>query len=125
MILNSLAARLYGCQMSDAEQIMKRCQVGTRNQNEANNLHAECYIVIGRLLQVLYKDPKPCPTCEALCRTVMLDQTSHDTQRKPFTESMIKAGLDELKNIRQTEFVGDYELIKRLLEAAHNIKENT
>ena len=26
----------------------------------------------------LYKDPKPCPTCEALCRTVMLDQTSHD-----------------------------------------------
>ena len=24
----------------------------------------------------------PCPTCEALARTVMLDQTSHDT--KPF-----------------------------------------
>ena len=33
----------------------------------------------------LYKEPKPCPTCEALARTVMLDQTSHDTappQRK-------------------------------------------
>jgi hypothetical protein len=27
----------------------------------------------------LYKDPNPCPTCEALARTVMLDQTSHDT----------------------------------------------
>jgi hypothetical protein len=27
----------------------------------------------------LYKDLKPCPTCEALVRTVMLDQTSHDT----------------------------------------------
>jgi hypothetical protein len=27
----------------------------------------------------LYKDPKPCQTCEALARTVMLDQTSHDT----------------------------------------------
>jgi hypothetical protein len=27
----------------------------------------------------LYKDPKPCPTCEALARTVMLDQTAHDT----------------------------------------------
>jgi hypothetical protein len=26
----------------------------------------------------LYKDPKPCQTCEALARTVMLDQTSHD-----------------------------------------------
>jgi hypothetical protein len=27
----------------------------------------------------LYKDPKPCPTCEALARTVMFDQTSYDT----------------------------------------------
>jgi len=26
--------------------------------------------------------PPPCPTCEALARTVMLDQTSHDTRRK-------------------------------------------
>ena len=25
---------------------------------------------------------QPCPTCEALARTVMLDQTSHDTQRQ-------------------------------------------
>lgn len=39
-------------------------------------------------------------------------------QRKPLTESMISAGLHELEAIRQTEFVGDYELIKRLLEAA-------
>jgi hypothetical protein len=46
-------------------------------------------------------------------------------ERKPLTESMISAGLDELEAIRQTEFVGDYELIKRLLEAAHNIKEGT
>jgi hypothetical protein len=36
---------------------------------------------------------------------------------------MIKAGLDELETIRQTELVGDYELIKRLLEAAYGIKE--
>ena len=66
---------------------------------------------------------QPCSTCEALARTVMLDQTSHDTQREPLTESMINAGLAELEAIRQTEFVGDYELIKRLLEAAHGIKE--
>jgi len=26
----------------------------------------------------LYTAPPPCPTCEALARTVMLDQTSHD-----------------------------------------------
>ena len=30
----------------------------------------------------LYLTPPPCPTCEALARTVMLDQTSHD-QFKP------------------------------------------
>ena len=29
----------------------------------------------------LYTEPRPCLTCEALARTVMLDQTSHDTQR--------------------------------------------
>ena len=29
----------------------------------------------------LYRESKPCPTCEALARTVMLDQTSHDTKR--------------------------------------------
>lgn len=27
----------------------------------------------------LYEDPTPCKTCEALARTVMMDQTSHDT----------------------------------------------
>jgi hypothetical protein len=36
--------------MLEAEQIMKRCQIGTRNYNEANNLHAECYRIIGKLL---------------------------------------------------------------------------
>lgn len=30
----------------------------------------------------LYAEPKPCQTCEALARTVMLDQTSHDTPPK-------------------------------------------
>ena len=28
--------------------------------------------------EALYKAPPPCPTCEALARTVMLDQTYHD-----------------------------------------------
>lgn len=33
----------------------------------------------------LYGEPRPCKTCESLARTVMMDQTSHDTappQRK-------------------------------------------
>jgi hypothetical protein len=29
--------------------------------------------------EALYKTPPSCSTCEALSRTVMLDQTSHDT----------------------------------------------
>lgn len=37
--------------MTEAEQIMKRCQVGTRNYEEANNLHAACYGIIGKLLK--------------------------------------------------------------------------
>ena len=37
--------------MTDAEQIMKRCQAGTRNYEEANNLHAACYGIIGKLLK--------------------------------------------------------------------------
>jgi hypothetical protein len=36
--------------MTEAEQVMKRCQIGTRNHEEANNLHADCYRVIGKLL---------------------------------------------------------------------------
>ena len=32
-----------------------------------------------KTLVVIEKSAKPCGTCEALARTVMLDQTSHDT----------------------------------------------
>ena len=35
--------------MTEAEQIMKKCQTGTRNYEEANNLHAACYGIIGKL----------------------------------------------------------------------------
>ena len=42
--------------MIEAEQIMKRCQAGTRNYEEANNLHAACYGIIGKLLA----QPEPC-----------------------------------------------------------------
>ena len=39
--------------------------------------------------EALYKTPPPCPTCEALARTVMLDQTSHDTTPPQRTEPVI------------------------------------
>ena len=45
-----------------------------------------------KTLTLIQKSLNPCPTCEALARTVMLDQTSHDTtppQRKPLTDEEI------------------------------------
>lgn len=32
------------------EQVMKRCQIGTNNYEAANQLHAECYGTIGKLV---------------------------------------------------------------------------
>ena len=42
----------------EAEQIMKRCQAGTRNYEEANNLHAACYGMIGKLLAQTQEPPQ-------------------------------------------------------------------
>ena len=36
--------------MKTPEQVMEQCQIGTRNYDDANNLHAECYGTIGKLL---------------------------------------------------------------------------
>ncbi len=33
-------------------------------------------------VELLYADPTPCQTCEALARTVMMDQASYDTYVK-------------------------------------------
>jgi len=34
----------------DAEKVMRQCQRGTRNYQEANDLHAQCYGTIGALM---------------------------------------------------------------------------
>jgi hypothetical protein len=49
--------------MTEAEQIMKRCQAGTRNYEEANNLHAACYGIIGKLLAQPEQEPVQEPFC--------------------------------------------------------------
>lgn len=48
----------------------------------------------------LYADPTPCKTCEALARTVMMDQTSHDTKKEwvGLTDDEIKDMWDEWKD---------------------------
>ena len=65
----------------------------------------------------LYPEPKPCPTCEALARTVMMDQTAHDKQRKPLTDEQIMEMYNEPRS--------DAEMIAfaRAIEAAHGIGE--
>ena len=37
----------------DAEKVMRQCQRGTRNYQEANDLHAQCYRTIGALVREL------------------------------------------------------------------------
>ncbi len=39
--------------IADAEKVMRQCQRGTRNYNEANDLHAQCYGTIGSLVREL------------------------------------------------------------------------
>ena len=48
--------------------------------------------------EALYKAPPPCQTCEALARTVMLDQTSHDTT--PPQRTWVGLMDDEIQKMR-------------------------
>jgi hypothetical protein len=77
-----------------------------------------------RFQQNLDRGHKPCQTCEALARTVMLDQSSHDTtpyvptgrqQRKPLTDEQIYA--------IQTSASFTWKGFARAIEAAHGITE--
>lgn len=54
----------------EAEQIMKRCQRGTRNYEEANNLHAACYAIIGKLLAQPKQEPNDIASILA-CRDML------------------------------------------------------
>jgi hypothetical protein len=64
----------------------------------------------------LYKTPPPCPTCEALARTVMMDQTSHDTAPRQWQEltdeDIVAVYGDDLKYQD-----GDYRRYARAIEA--------
>jgi hypothetical protein len=76
---------------------------------------------------------QPCPTCEALARTVMMDQTAHDTitppaaKRQPLTDEQIEA----VWKVAMFEDNGRHALLDnqpfvhfaRAIEAAHGIGE--
>ena len=76
------------------------------------------------------KQEPPCPTCEALARTVMLDQTYHDTtppQRKPLTDKQILADATLRYYFGRNGGAGPVSKQGRrivdAIEAAHGIKE--
>lgn len=75
----------------------------------------------------LYLAPPPCPTCEALACTVMLDQTSHDTQRQPLTDKQILADETLRYYFGQNGGAGPVSKqgrkVVNAIEALHGIKE--
>jgi hypothetical protein len=91
------------------------------------------YRLPGEDRQPLYTSPPPCPTCVALARTVMLDQTSHDAQRKPTDEMVVAAArvlsdrqaaacnvdCGDMWKLHGNDFIDD---ARAALEAAHGIK---
>ena len=58
----------------------------------------------------LYPEPKPCPTCEALARTVMFDQTSNDTT--PPQRTWVGLTIQEANELWESTD-SDWELMKR------------
>ena len=66
-----------------------------------------------KTLTLISKSIKPCPTCEALARTVMLDQTSHDTNSPQRTwvgltdQEIIDVNLSKVKRLIDDPIVCD------------------
>ena len=65
----------------------------------------------------LYKEPPPCPTCEALARTVMLDQTSHDTPPQRTWVGLTTNEIVEALNNQSPFVTGGLAAFARALEA--------
>ena len=63
-------------------------------------------------------EPKPCPTCEALSRTVMLDQTSHDRHKREWvglTDEEVELVYEDVSG--QSLRTQDYRLVMRFAYA--------
>jgi hypothetical protein len=59
---------------------------------------------------------------EALAQTVMLDQTSHDAQRKPLTNDEARKLWNHIEGVTVSEAVTLLSVV-RATEAFHGIKE--
>lgn len=92
------------------------------------NIYSFTAEALERLIEAV-KAEQPCKTCEALARTVMLDQTSHDAQRKPWVGLTDEAVWSLYKNLwmfhpaEEPRLAGDILKFARAIEAAHGIGE--
>ena len=65
----------------------------------------------------LYQEPRPCPTCEALSRAVMMDQTSHDTPRREWV-GLTDREIEEIARYQDEHGSGPWHLaFARAIEA--------
>jgi hypothetical protein len=71
----------------------------------------------------LYAEPKPCPTCEALARTVMLDQTSHDTPQPRPWRGLSDSEIHDCFQQKHRDKVVERRMIVRAIEA--KLREKT
>ena len=55
---------------------------------------------------------QPCPTCEALARTVMLDQTSHDTT--PPQRTWVSLTDEEVGDLSDFAYANDEEFVRQV-----------
>ena len=99
--------------MLEAEQIMKRCQVGTRNYEEANNLHAACYGMIGKLLEQCKQLEGQAYDLLGQLKTANIKLAYAPPQRKPLTDEQAYDLFGVHYNMS----------VIRNVEAAHGIKE--
>ena len=68
----------------------------------------------------VYADPTPCQTCEALARTVMMDQTSHDTPPQREWQGLTE---NEIKHLWYEACQTNLELTSQLIvHLARNIE---
>ena len=75
--------------------------------------------------EALYKTPPPCPTCEALARTVMLEQTSHDTTPPAQRQwvGLTPADFDWLKQMFANKITNDFVFADIVCSIENKLKE--
>ena len=92
------------------------------------NIYSFTSEALERLIEAV-KAEQSCSTCEALARTVMLDQTSHDAQRKPLVgltdQEIVDLWTDTALKFDGSGWHAIGKQFARAIEAAHGIKENT